>query len=72
MSEEGEGLLEIPETAQAITGRAIVVRCGPDCTGTVKEGDEVVVSEYAGCEINFAKQEYLIVREKEIILRIVK
>ena len=72
MSEEGDGLLEIPEMAQQLTGRATVVRTGPDCSGTVKEGDEVVVSEYAGVEITFDKKEYLIVREKEVILRIVK
>lgn len=64
-----EGGIKIPESAQHHTGRAKIVAFGPDCK-VLKIDDEVLLSQYAGVDFEFGGAEYLIVREEEIILRL--
>ncbi len=64
-----EGGIKIPETAQHHTGRAKVVALGPGCKA-LKIDDEVMLSQYSGVDFEFDKVEYLIVREEEVILRL--
>ena len=64
-----DGGIKIPESAQHHTGRAKVVALGPDCKVLGLE-DEVLLSQYAGVDFEFDSVEYLIVAEKEVILRL--
>lgn len=64
----------LPEGAREKTQEAIVkaVGTGKCADGTknifhVKEGDVVIYSKYAGTEVKYEEEEYIIVSEKDII-----
>ena len=66
----------IPETAQEKPQQGVVVAAGPgkyaDLTGnliplSVKVGDQVLYSKYAGTEVNIDGKEYLVMREADIL-----
>lgn len=65
----------IPQTAQEKPKQGIVVAVGPGRLNdegklesmTVKEKDKVLFSSYAGNEIQFEGQEYLVMRESDIL-----
>ena len=62
--------LYIPDTAKEKPQRGTVVAAGPgkkDEPVTVKAGDTVLYGKYAGTEINIEGQEYLIMRESDIL-----
>ncbi len=68
------GGLFIPDTAKEKPQRGTVVAAGPGRVenGTkiemsVKEGDTVLYGKYAGTEISLDNEEYLIVRESDIL-----
>ena len=60
----------IPDTAKEKPQKGEVVAVGPgkkDEPTTVKEGDEVLYGKYAGSEITVEGEEYLIMRESDIL-----
>jgi chaperonin GroES len=66
----------IPETAQEKPQQGVVVAAGPgkyaDLTGnliplSVKVGDQVLYSKYAGTEVSIDGKEYLVMREADIL-----
>jgi len=64
------GGIIIPDTAKEKPQKGIVVAVGPgtkDEPITVKEGDTVLYGKYAGTEISFEDNDYLIMRESDIV-----
>ena len=70
----------LPDTAQEKPQRGRVLAVGPgsraESTGElipldVVEGDEVVFSKYGGTEIKIGGEEYLILRESDILAKVV-
>jgi len=60
----------IPDTAKEKPQKGTVVATGPGTTDnpvTVKEGDVVLYGKYAGTEFTIDGQNYLIMRESDII-----
>lgn len=69
--EKTKGGIIIPDTAKEKPQRGEVVAVGPGKDGnmmTVSAGDIVLYGKYAGQEINFEGQDYLIMREDEILV----
>jgi chaperonin GroES len=70
-----KGGIIIPDTAKEKPQEAEVIAVGPgklDDNGKrmpidVKKGDRVLVGKYSGSDIKIDEQEYLIVREDEIL-----
>lgn len=69
--EKTSGGLIIPDTAKEKPQRGTVVAAGPgkkeDEPVTVKPGDTVLYSKYGGTEITIEGEDYLIMRESDII-----
>ncbi len=68
--EKTAGGIIIPDTAKEKPQRGTVVAAGPgkkDEPMTVKPGDLVLYGKYAGTEITVDGQEYLIMRESDIL-----
>lgn len=69
------GSIIIPDTAKEKPQKGKVVAVGPgkaSDTGeiismSVKEGDEVLYGKYSGTEVTVDNEEYLIVRESDIL-----
>lgn len=64
------GGIIIPDTAKEKPQRGTVIAAGPgkkDEPMTVKNGDVVLYSKYAGTEINVEGDEVLIMRESDIL-----
>jgi chaperonin GroES len=70
----------LPDTAQEKPQRGRVLAVGPgnrsEQTGElipldVAEGDEIVFSKYGGTEINVGSDEYLILRESDVLAKVV-
>ncbi|GAB1405919.1 MAG: co-chaperone GroES [Lentimicrobiaceae bacterium] len=64
------GGIIIPDTAKEKPQRGTVVAVGPgkkDEPVTVKEGDVVLYGKYAGTEITIEGNDYLIMRESDIV-----
>ena len=62
--------LFIPDTAKEKPQRGTVIAAGPgkkDEPVTVKEGDTVLYGKYAGTEIQIDGNDYLIMRESDIL-----
>jgi chaperonin GroES len=60
----------IPDTAKEKPQKGIVVAVGPgkkDEPTTVKKGDLVLYGKYAGTEINVEGEDYLIMRESDLL-----
>ena len=60
----------IPDTAKEKPQRGIVIAAGPgkkDEPVTVKEGDTVLYGKYAGTEIAIEGEDFLIMRESDIL-----
>lgn len=69
--EKTKGGIIIPDTAKEKPQRGEVVSVGPGKDGnlmTVSAGDIVLYGKYAGQEINYEGQDYLIMREDEILV----
>ena len=69
--EKTTGGIIIPDTAKEKPQRGEVVAVGPGKEGikpTVKEGDVVLYGKYAGQELNYKGQDYLIMREDDILV----
>jgi chaperonin GroES len=69
------GGIIIPDTAQEKTQLGTIVAIGEGKTNTqgtsnplkVKSGDTVLFGKYAGTEIKFGNEEYLILKEDELL-----
>ena len=69
--EKTTGGIIIPDTAKEKPHRGTVVAVGPGKEGvalTVKEGDVVLYGKYAGQEINHQGEDFLIMREDDILV----
>ena len=69
--EKTTGGIIIPDTAKEKPQRGEVIAVGPCKDGnnmTVKKGDTVLYGKYAGQEINFKGEDYLIMREDDILV----
>ena len=68
--EKTAGGIIIPDTAKEKPQRGTVVAAGPgkkDEPVTVKVGDTVLYGKYAGTEISIEGEDYLIMRESDIL-----
>jgi chaperonin GroES len=68
--EKTAGGIIIPDTAKEKPQRGTVIAAGPgkkDEPVTVKAGDTVLYGKYAGTEIQIEGQDYLIMRESDIL-----
>ncbi|HKF13956.1 MAG TPA: co-chaperone GroES [Gaiellaceae bacterium] len=69
----------LPDTAKEKPQRGRVLAVGPGARNDrgelvpleVSEGDEIVFSKYGGTEIKFGADEYLILRESDVLARYV-
>ncbi len=64
------GGIIIPDTAKEKPQRGTVVAAGPgkkDEPMTVKSGDTILYGKYAGTEVSFEGEDYLIMRESDIL-----
>jgi chaperonin GroES len=64
------GGIIIPDTAKEKPQKGTVVAVGPgtkDNPVTVKAGDKVLYGKYSGTEISFEDNDYLIMRESDIV-----
>jgi len=62
---------DIPDTAKEKPQRGEVVAVGPgkkDVPMTVKKGDVVLYGKYAGQELNYKGEDYLIVKQDDILV----
>lgn len=65
----------LPDTAQEKPQEGIIIAVGPGklldngtrATIDVKEGDKVLFSKYAGTEVKQGSEEYMILRESDIL-----
>ncbi len=68
--ERTAGGIIIPDTAKEKPQRGSVVAAGPgkkDEPMTVKTGDTILYGKYAGTEVSFESEDYLIMRESDIL-----
>ena len=68
--EKSAGGIIIPDTAKEKPQRGVVIAAGPgkkDEPVTVKAGDNVLYGKYAGTEITVEGDEFLIMRESDIL-----
>lgn len=69
--EKTEGGIIIPDTAKEKPQRGEVVAVGPGKEGnlmTVAEGDIVLYGKYAGTEFQYKGEDYLVMREDDILI----
>ncbi len=69
--EKTKGGIIIPDTAKEKPQRGSIVAVGPgkdDNKMTVKAGDIVLYGKYAGQELNYKGEDYLIMREDDILV----
>ncbi len=68
--EKTAGGIIIPDTAKEKPQRGTVVAAGPgkkDEPMTVKHGDTILYGKYAGTEVAYEGDDYLIMRESDIL-----
>ena len=68
--EKTAGGIIIPDTAKEKPQRGTVMAAGPgkkDEPMTVKTGDTILYGKYAGTEVTFEGEDYLIMRESDIL-----
>lgn len=68
--EKTAGGIIIPDTAKEKPQRGTVMAAGPgkkDEPMTVKAGDTILYGKYAGTEVSFEGEDYLIMRESDIL-----
>ena len=68
--EKTAGGIIIPDTAKEKPSKGTVVAVGPgtkESPITVKNGDTVLYGKYAGTEISYEDNDYLIMRESDIV-----
>ena len=68
--EKTAGGIIIPDTAKEKPSKGTVVAVGPGTKEnpiTVKNGDTVLYGKYAGTEISYEDNDYLIMRESDLV-----
>ena len=68
--EKTAGGIIIPDTAKEKPQRGTVIAAGPgkkDEPMTVKNGDTILYGKYAGTEVSLEGEDYLIMRESDIL-----
>jgi len=68
--EKTAGGIIIPDTAKEKPQRGTVMAAGPgkkDEPMTVKAGDSILYGKYSGTEVSFEGEDYLIMRESDIL-----
>ena len=72
--EQTSGGIFIPDSAKEKPQEAVVIAVGPGkCENGkktemhVKEGDKVIFSKYSGTEVNLDDEEYIIVKQNDIL-----
>ena len=68
--EKTAGGIIIPDTAKEKPQRGVVIAAGPGTTDepvTVNEGNTVLYSQYAGTELSIEGEDFLIMREIDIL-----
>jgi chaperonin GroES len=73
--EKSKGGIIIPDTAKEKPQEGRIVAVGPGKTNddgntvplSVKKGDKVLFSKYAGTEINVEGEEHLFIREEDVL-----
>ena len=68
--EKTAGGIIIPDTAKEKPQRGTVMAAGPgkkDEPMTVKSGDTILYGKYAGTEVSYEGNDYLIMRESDIL-----
>ena len=69
--EKTKGGIIIPDTAKEKPQRGEVIAVGPGKDGnkmTVKKGDTILYGKYAGQELAYEGEDYLIMREDDILV----
>ena len=69
--EKTKGGIIIPDTAKEKPQRGEVIAVGPgkdDVKMTVKKGDSILYGKYAGQDLNYEGEDYLIMREDDILV----
>ena len=69
--EKTKGGIIIPDTAKEKPQRGEIIAVGPGKDGnamTVKKGDTVLYGKYAGQELNYQGEDYLIMREDDVLV----
>lgn len=69
--EKTKGGIIIPDTAKEKPQRGEIIAVGPGKDGnklTVKKGDVVLYGKYAGQELNYQGEDYLIMREDDVLV----
>lgn len=69
--ETTSGGIIIPDTAKEKPQKGEIIAVGPGKDGnamTVKKGDSVLYGKYAGQEMNYKGEDYLIMREDDILV----
>ena len=69
--ERTAGGLIIPDTAKEKPQRGEVVAVGPgkkDVEMSVKKGDVVLYGKYAGQELNYKGEDYLVIKQDDILV----
>lgn len=62
--------IEIPEQARQAPHQAEVIATGPDVADGLAVGDRVLIGKFAGTVIEVEREEYLIVRDDEVMVRL--
>lgn len=69
-AEEKIGGIIIPDTAKEkpLRGKVVAAGCGTkDEEMILKEGDEVLYGKYAGTELEYEGEEYLMMRQSDVL-----
>ena len=78
--EKSEGGIFLPDTAKekpqkgkvVAVGEGKILESGERSTMSLKKGDKILFGKYSGTEISVGKEEYIIMRESEVLAKIKK
>ena len=73
--DKSAGVIILPDTAQEKPQQGLIVAAGPGKVSdsgnlvdmTVKKGDKVLYGKYSGSEVTFDGEDYVIMRESDIL-----
>jgi len=78
--EKSEGGIFLPDTAKekpqkgevVAVGEGKILESGERSTMSLKKGDKILFGKYSGTEITIGKEEFIIMRESEVLAKIKK
>ena len=76
--EKSEGGIFLPDTAKekpqkgevVAVGKGKILESGERSTMSLKKGDKILFGKYSGTEITVGKEEFIIMRESEVLAKI--